>query len=182
MTGTVQQRAPTRSVFEDILVRDIMTTDVVTVGPGEPVPVLIERFVGNGITGAPVVTGSDRLVGVVSASDVLGLARHELEESELDRLIPDDVAERWGTFFLDPAAGPPEATFRGLTAAFFEGWTVNDIMTPATFSVRPDASLAELARFLMRTGTHRALVTQAGALLGIVSMTDIVRAVAETDA
>lgn len=58
---------------------------------------------------------------------------------------------------------------------------VRDIMTPSTFSVRPEATLPELARFLVRTGTHRALVLQGGRPLGIVTTFDIVRIVAELE-
>lgn len=55
---------------------------------------------------------------------------------------------------------------------------VRDIMTPATFSVRPEASLVELTRFLVQGGMHRALVLDDSALVGIVSSMDVVRAVA----
>lgn len=58
------------------------------------------------------------------------------------------------------------------------GLAVRDIMTPATFTVRPDATLAELARFLVRGEIHRALVLEGERLVGIVTAFDIVRAIA----
>lgn len=51
-------------------------------------------------------------------------------------------------------------------------------MTPATFSVRPEASLAQLARFLVRGGIHRALVLEGSTLAGIVTPMDVVRVLA----
>jgi CBS domain-containing protein len=59
------------------------------------------------------------------------------------------------------------------------GLVVRDIMTPATFTVRPDATLREAARFLVRGGIHRALVLDGKQLVGIVSAFDIVRALAQ---
>jgi CBS domain-containing protein len=58
------------------------------------------------------------------------------------------------------------------------GLVVRDIMTPATFTVRPDTTLREAARFLVRGGIHRALVLDDKRLVGIVSAFDIVRALA----
>ena len=51
-------------------------------------------------------------------------------------------------------------------------------MMPATFSVRPEATAAELARFLLRAGVHRALVFEGSKLVGIVTTMDVLRAVA----
>lgn len=58
---------------------------------------------------------------------------------------------------------------------------VSDIMTHGTFSVRRNTTLAELARFLSKSNVHRALVVDDGELVGIVSMSDIVREVGELD-
>ena len=52
---------------------DIMTRQVVTVTPQTTLRDAVELFTAKHISGAPVVSGSD-LVGVVSASDVLGFA------------------------------------------------------------------------------------------------------------
>ena len=54
---------------------------------------------------------------------------------------------------------------------------VRDVMTPATFSVRPEATLPELARFMLHAGIHRALVLEGEALTGIVTTFDVLRAV-----
>jgi CBS domain-containing protein len=47
------------------------------------------------------------------------------------------------------------------------------------FSVPSTASLPELARFLLRGRIHRALVVDAGELVGIVSAFDVLGAVAQ---
>lgn len=52
-------------------VRELMTTDVVTVAPGDPVELAVELLLARRFTALPVVDG-DRLVGVVSEADLLG--------------------------------------------------------------------------------------------------------------
>jgi CBS domain-containing protein len=53
------------------LVRDVMTTRVVTVRSDEPVSAAVDRLTRYGFTALPVVTASFRLVGIVSLLDVL---------------------------------------------------------------------------------------------------------------
>ena len=60
-------------------IRDIMTTRVVTVRSGEPVAAAVERMTRFGFSALPVVTASDRLVGIVSLLDVL---RHRQEAAD----------------------------------------------------------------------------------------------------
>lgn len=54
-----------------MLVREVMTTRVVTVRPETSAKEAIQALDGNGITSMPVVDGAGRLVGVVSEADVL---------------------------------------------------------------------------------------------------------------
>jgi CBS domain-containing protein len=61
------------------------------------------------------------------------------------------------------------------------GLTAGDLMMPATFSIRPEATVAELTEFLRRSGVHRALVMSRGHLLGIVTSSDLLRHLAEPE-
>lgn len=178
--------------------RDIMSTDLVTLTPEARLREAIEVLRGSGITGAPVVAG-DRVVGVLSANDVL--------ESEVD--TPPVPSERpaqveWGGLededeSLKAEAGevPPAAFFIGMWSDaggdvlerfedvegpewdVLEDVTVGEAMTPTVYSRGPDTPLPEAAAFMLETGVHRILVMEGDRLLGIVSTTDIVRAVAE---
>lgn len=56
--------------------RDIMITDVLTIGPDEPAREAARRMVENRIHRLPVVEG-DRLVGIVSAFDFMRLYSEE---------------------------------------------------------------------------------------------------------
>jgi len=57
--------------------------------------------------------------------------------------------------------------------------TVEEIMTPAFYSVRPDLPVTELADYLARGRIQRAVVVEGGRLIGIVTALDVLRAVAD---
>lgn len=55
---------------------------------------------------------------------------------------------------------------------------VQDIMTPRPFTVTPDDDVREAARQMLYADVHRLFVTDGDRLIGVISTTDIVRAVA----
>jgi len=62
--------------------------------------------------------------------------------------------------------------------ALFEQMMVRDIMTPRPFTVSSDADVREAARQMLYAEVHRLFVTSGHQLVGVISTTDIVRAVA----
>jgi CBS domain-containing protein len=67
-------------------VGDIMTDDLLTADEHDDVNVIIERMRLRGIRRVPVVDGGGRLVGIVSADDLLGFLAEEMED--LARISP----------------------------------------------------------------------------------------------
>lgn len=125
-------------------VSDIMRRDLVSILPDATVRDLIRSLRDHGIGGMPVVDESGNVLGTVSSTDLLWLATTEL---------------------------PDAPGFLAVDTLF--GRTVREIMTPDVFGVSPDASLQELRRFFARTGVHRALVLDGGAIVGIVALSDV---------
>lgn len=62
--------------------------------------------------------------------------------------------------------------------ALFEQMTVRDIMTPRPLTVAPDEDVREAAQQMLYADIHRLFVTSGERLVGVISTTDIVRAVA----
>lgn len=56
--------------------------------------------------------------------------------------------------------------------------TARDLMTPNAVTVDPEVSLREAARLMLYADVHRLYVVEAGRLVGVISTTDVVRAVA----
>ena len=62
--------------------------------------------------------------------------------------------------------------------ALFEQMMVRDIMTPRPLTISPDAEIKEAAQQMLYADIHRLFVTQGDQVIGVISTTDIVRAVA----
>jgi CBS domain-containing protein len=177
-----------------LAVKDIMQTDVVTVSTDTTARYLARLLADEEISGVPVLDSSGGLAGVVSSTDLVRLAADDsgvqlrptgtsvgIDPISDSRGDDDDAdaSDPYG-FFL-----PEDSPFSG--QRFLEQWpdgdfdtvTVAEIMTPISFAVRPDTPLAELCQFLVRGRIHRAVVKENGALLGIVTSADVLRAVAD---
>jgi chloride channel protein, CIC family len=73
-----------------------------------------------------------------------------------------------------------EAETEGSAArqVLFENTAVQDIMTPRPYTIAPDADIREAARQMLYAEVHRLFVAEGDQVVGIISTTDIVRAVA----
>ena len=177
-----------------LTVRDLMQTDVVTVGPQTSVRELTRVLVDSGISGVPVVGPMGDVQGVVSSSDVVRLAAEErdakvtlqsvwvkgstLAGAEVDP--EDDHADPLSDYFL-PEDAPILAPEWGVAHGDgpMDELTVADIMTPVTFTLPLTTAVKDLAEFLVRGRIHRAVVVEDGRLQGIVTTMDVLRALAD---
>jgi CBS domain-containing protein len=180
-------------------VRELMQREVVTVTPRTTVGQLMRILSRHDISGVPVVDEGGSVVGVVSATDVMRLAEwpdaavgpaRRADEgarnvptppgSEAPLTLPGEP----GGYFRVPEGSAWHFPLEKLpmTKARLETTPVEEIMTPATFHVRPDATLGELARFLVRSNVHRALVLEGSRVKGVITSMDVVRAVAADEA
>src|SRR5690349_9444352 len=62
--------------------------------------------------------------------------------------------------------------------SLFETARVRDLMTPQPVTIAPGASIKEAAELLLSADVHRLFVVEDGRLVGVLSTTDIVQAVA----
>ena len=177
-----------------LTVQDLMKRDVVTVRMEDSARTLARILADSEISGVPVVDAQSRVVGVVSATDLVRLAADEADVAlstvrlrpDIER-TPDPDAEPYDAIEAD-ALGfflPEDSPFQGselldqVPESSFDAVTVGDLMTPVTFSVSPDMPVDELCDFLVRGRIHRALVVEDDELLGIVTSQDVLRAVAD---
>jgi len=178
-------------------VRDVMTRDVITVSPEHTLREAMEVLSRNHVTGAPVLSGQS-VVGVVSGSDLMEFAAAlpPLSDAELEPLDNDSVEEEFDGVDDDTDAREaswfaarwreesPDVNDR-ITDAGTSTWTaldehtVSDVMTRGVVSIRPTVSLAAAADLMRRKRLHRVLVMDGETMLGILSTTDIVAAVAD---
>lgn len=142
-------------------VQDVMTKDVVSVRPDAPIREVAALMAEKRISGVPVMMADGTVVGVVSQSDLL----HRAE------LGTDRRSKWWLGFFADD---------RRLAKEFAQshGQTARDVMARYVVTVSEDLELAEAAEMLDSHRIKRLPVLRDGKLVGMLTRSDLVRALA----
>jgi len=78
----------------------------------------------------------------------------------------------------DVLAAEAEAEDSAARQTLLEQTAVRDIMTPRPFTIAPGEDVREAARQMLYADVHRLFVAEGDKVVGIISTTDIVRAVA----
>jgi CBS domain-containing protein len=139
--------------------RDVMTHPAVAVTPETSVLDAIRRMLKTRITGIPVVGSEGRLVGIVTASDFMRRAELGTEAKR----------SKW----LDALFGPAEAAE---AYARSHGQKVGEVMTRHPATVFETTPLDEVVALLERRGVKHLPVIRADKVVGMVSRTDLMRA------
>ena len=150
---------------------DVMTTEIISVGPDTSVQALAALLSERGISGVPVVDAENRVVGIVSEGDVL----HRVETGTERRLERRTRGRR--SWWLDAVASDRELARDYVKS---HARTVRDIMTRDVVAVSDTAELADIAMLLETKRIKRVPVVRDGKLVGIVSRANLVRALATT--
>ena len=142
--------------------KDVMAAPVFTVRPETGVKDIAALMLTYKISGLPVVTTDEELVGIVTEADLLhkesGLKRKDL------------------TFWKGLPFGRTPASIRKA-----EGVTAAELMSSPVLTVEEDTPLREAAALMVRRKINRLPVMRAGRLVGIVSRNDVLRAFVRTD-
>jgi CIC family chloride channel protein len=78
----------------------------------------------------------------------------------------------------DVLAAEAEAEDPAARQTLFENTAVREIMTPRPFTIAPGEDIREASRQMLYADVHRLFVAEGDQVIGIISTTDIVRAVA----
>ena len=153
--------------------RDLMQSDVVTVGPSDSLRDAMEWMVDSHVSGLPVIDEKDRCVGVLSMTDVLGV-----EYAQAELAVGPDV-EEVGSYY-DPDTQRWESMRFAGSVDELPDVSVSEVMSCDVVSVLPQAALREVAELMLERRVHRVLVMdRKHHLHGIISALDLVRLVAE---
>jgi CBS domain-containing protein len=144
-------------------VRDLMTTQVLTVSPELPLKDAAAILSEHGISGLPVCDEDGRVLGIVSEGDILFK-----EQGPRDRR---DGALSW---LVDGSRVQERAKASARTAG--------EAMTAPAVTITPERPASAAARTMLDHGVHGLPVVRDGSLVGIVTRADVVRAFTRTDA
>ena len=140
---------------------DVMVRDVITVGPETEVDEAVKLLAENDISALPVIGEDGVLLGIVSEADLIRRAE-----------IGTEKHRPWWLESMTAAST--------LAADFTKshGKKVGEIMTADVVSVSEDASLGEIAALFERKRIKRVPVLRGGQLVGIVSRSNLIQALA----
>jgi len=137
------------------LVKDLMTPQVVTIGPATPFKEIVARLANHRVSAVPVVDDDGLVLGVVSEADLL--LKEEFPDPDAD--IPLFWTKR-----------------RRLERDRAAATTARDLMSVAVVSIAPDATVAEAARRMHTAGVKRLpVLDEGGRLVGILSRADLLK-------
>ncbi|MEI7685567.1 MAG: CBS domain-containing protein [Planctomycetota bacterium] len=146
---------------------DIMSTEVVMISDQMSLQGAARLLSRSQVSGAPVVDTEGRCTGMLSAVDFL------------------HWAEKGGKAIAQPCDGGDTAwkPWQMLDHPEHAETMVTEVMTHNPVTAPPQAPLSEISRMMLDAHIHRVLIVDAaGKPVGIVSSTDILAAVARSEA
>ncbi|PST27135.1 CBS domain-containing protein [Mesorhizobium plurifarium] len=139
-----------------MLARDIMSKKVLSISPDHSVSHAARTMLEHGISGLPVCDERDKLAGMLSEGDLL-------RRTELGSASWRGIA----------GIGPkPEAFIKR------HSWRVGDVMTQPVVTVDEDVPVDRVAELMAAKGIKRTPVMRGEEMVGIISRSDILRAIA----
>jgi CBS-domain-containing membrane protein len=140
-------------------VRDIMTTSVVAVRRSASFKEMADMLRSRKISAFPVLDDSDRVIGVVSAADMLVKEAVQADGTSMMAALRHIREDEKAT-----------------------GTTAGDLMTAPAVTIGPDAPVEQAARLMYDRRVKRLpVVTGAGHLLGIVTRVDVLAVFSRAD-
>ena len=147
-------------------VRDIMTTQVITLLGTDTVKDATITLAVDNLSGAPVVDDDYRLIGVISESDILGLIMKCEDELNIDNPVLHLLA-----FPMDYKFDNEELK---KVAEKISQTRVSELMATNLITTTPDAEVVDVLRLMIERDVNRVPVLEKGVLVGIVTRGDII--------
>jgi CBS domain-containing protein len=138
-----------------------MVRDVVTVRPDTDVAEAIKLMAQHDVSALPVLDAAGNLAGMLSEADLI----HRVE-------IGTEKRRPW---WVEAVTG---ASTLATEFAKSHGKKVGEVMTTGVISVAEETSLSEVATVLERNGIKRVPIVKDGRLVGIVSRSNLIQALA----
>lgn len=142
-----------------MIAEDLMTLDPVSISPDALVLEAAEIMLRHHVSGLPVVGSDGTLIGMITAGDLMRRAELATE------------LHRGG--FAEFKAGRERLAADYVRA---HGKHVKQVMTPSPFAVARDAPIQDIVNIMDRHDVKRVPVTDGQKLVGLVSRTDLLRA------
>lgn len=144
---------------------DVMVRDVITVGPDDEVADAVRLLADYDVSALPVIDDDEKVVGIISEADLLH--REEIGTENKHPWWLEAVTPSWklaGDF------------------AKSHGRRVSEVMSTNVVSATEETPLGEIAGLLEKHRIKRVPILRDGTLVGIVSRSNLIQALASSQA
>lgn len=153
-----------------MLVKDIMVKDVITLKKDDTLGEVVKKFSEHDISGAPVVDGDKKVIGILSETDILNSLKSHSTNVEMVYTSPP-VMSILGLRFIETAKDKE-------AQEIFEeigNITVSEMMRSNVKTIEHDESIQEVIKIISSGQINRVPVIKEGKLVGIVTRGDILK-------
>ena len=166
---TVCETIPARPItLRARTAEDLMSDNPISLQRDVSVQEAIALLTDRAFDAAPVIDGNGRPVGVVTVTDILVHDREYVRYLKTGDMTPRCDLRCHGGKLPDD-----------MSIEIVDRTTVQDIMTPAVFTVPRHLPAAEVVRKMLDLKVHHLFVAESdGALIGVISACDILRCLA----
>jgi len=148
-----------------MLVKDLMSENVITISPEESIMDAIEKMAKNNVSGL-IVVENEKVVGIISESDVIKFLSSGFPEIKTPINVTLSILQVL------------ESGIKIMNEMKKIGkLKVKDLMNKRVFSVKPEDTVLEAARIMSKKDVRRLpVIDENGKLVGVISRTDILKA------
>jgi CBS domain-containing protein len=151
--------------LENMTAEELMAPNPISIAAAANVQEALMLLTDKNFSAAPVIDEGGRPVGVISRSDLLV---HDREAGRKVATAP--------SYYLENEVAGARHVPEGFQVESVDRTIVEDIMTPAVFSVRPDTPVSKVVSEMIGLHVHRLFVTdEDGTLVGVISTMDLLK-------
>jgi len=153
--------------MSQLRVRDLMTTQVITVKPTDSIRHAVIKMAVDNVAGAPVVDNRSHVLGMISQTDILRLIlkyQQKLDNGTGGETLLNQPLDR-----VEGQGDVVEAISQEIASM-----TVEQMMVRTVITTTPDAKLIEVLKAMMQSDIGRIPVLEQGVLVGTISRSDII--------
>lgn len=153
-------------VMSKLKVRDLMTTQLVTLQPTDTVKKAAIKFAVDNVSGAPVVDNRNHLLGILSENDILKMIYKyqktlEVKDPDLEML----------NYSMDSNAENDDVLRK--VSDEISNMEISKIMVRTVLTTTPDTTIMEVLKAMIEMDVNRVPVVERGVVIGVISRGDI---------
>ena len=147
-------------------VRDLMTTQLVTLQPTDTVKKAAIKFAVDNVSGAPVVDNRNHLLGIISENDILKMIYRY--QKTLEAKDPDIEMLNYS---MDSNVEKDDVLRK--VSDEISNMEISKIMVRTVLTTTSDTTIMEVLKAMIEMDVNRVPVVEKGVVIGVISRGDI---------